>query len=187
MPNPAPTFFKTAAAFRRWLEKYHASRTELLIGFYKKGASHQGITYAEAVDESLCFGWIDGVVRGIDEERYMQRYTPRKLKSYWSAVNLRKVARLQEAGRMHQAGQDALARRPADSGTRYSFEREAATLSPAMQRGFKAKAGAWAFFERQPPGYRKLMTHWVTGAKQEATRARRLEKLIAASAAGKRL
>ena len=184
---PAPTFFKTAAAFRRWLDKHHASETECFVGFYKKGSGKSGLTYSDAVDTALCYGWIDGVLKPIDADSYMQRFTPRKQKSYWSAVNLRKVARLQEAGRMHQAGEDALARRPADSGTRYSFERAATTFSPAMQRAFKAKAGAWAFFERQPPGYRKLMIHWVTAAKQEATRARRLDKLIAVSAAGKRL
>lgn len=184
---PSPTFFKTPAAFRAWLHKHHASRTELILGYYKKGAARKGITYAEAVDAALCYGWIDGVVNSIDADSYMQRFTPRKPKSYWSAVNLKKVERLQQAGLMHQAGLEALERRPADSGTRYAFEARPEAFPPALARAFKAAKKAWTFFEQQPPGYRRLMIHWVSSARQEDTRLRRLEKLIEASGAGKRV
>ena len=183
-----PKFFKTPAAFRAWLDKNHDKKTEFWVGYYKKGASKQGMTYMEAVDEALCYGWIDGVVKSIDAESFMQRWTPRKKDSYWSAVNLGKVKRLQAEGRMHAAGLAALARKPADSGTRYAFEKKPQEFTPAMIKAFRqlSKAG-WAFFEKQPPGYRRLMIHWVTSAKQEATQQKRLAKLAETSAAGQRI
>jgi uncharacterized protein YdeI (YjbR/CyaY-like superfamily) len=146
------------------------------------------MTYQEALDEALCYGWIDGVVNSIDADSYKQRWTPRKQTSYWSAVNLRKVKRLEEEGKMHAAGRAALARKPSDSGTRYAFEKRPEKFPPAMVKQFKAMSRTgWEFFERQPPGYRRLMIHYVISAKQEATRQKRLKQLVDTSAAGKRI
>jgi uncharacterized protein YdeI (YjbR/CyaY-like superfamily) len=183
-----PRFFATSAAFRAWLHTNHTKKAELWIGYYKKSAGRKGMSYQEAVDEALCYGWIDGVVKSIDADSYMQRWTPRKPKSYWSAVNLGKVRRLQAEGRMQASGLAALARKPADSGTRYAFEKRPQAFPPAMVKRFQqlSRAG-WAFFQRQPPGYRRLMIHWVTSAKQEATRERRLQQLADASVASKRI
>jgi uncharacterized protein YdeI (YjbR/CyaY-like superfamily) len=183
-----PRFFKTAAAFRAWLHKNHAKETELWIGYYKKGSGKGGMSYQEAVDEALCYGWIDGVVNSIDQDSYRQRWTPRKEKSYWSAVNLKKVERLQAEGRMHASGMAALSRKPDDSGTRYAFEKRPEKFPPAMVKQFKAMSAAgWKFFAAQPPGYQRLMIHWVTSAKQEATREKRLAQLVEKSAGGKRI
>jgi uncharacterized protein YdeI (YjbR/CyaY-like superfamily) len=182
-----PTFFKTAAAFARWLKTNHATKTELWVGLYKKHAAHRGMTYQEAVDEALCWGWIDGVLRRIDEDRTMQRYTPRKPKSNWSLVNVAKVKRLLAAGRMQPPGIAAYEARDAKRTGIYSFEKEAASFTPAQRREFRRSAAAWKWFEAQAPSYRKLATHWVTSAKQEATRERRLATLIACCVQGKRL
>jgi uncharacterized protein YdeI (YjbR/CyaY-like superfamily) len=184
-----PTHFANAAAFRRWLEKNHAACAEFVVGFYKKDSGRGGLTYAEAVDEALCFGWIDGIVRRIDEFSYCHRFTPRKPGSIWSNTNVTHVARLTAAGKMHAAGLAAYASRdPAKTGI-YSFEKTKAppALPPSFARRFKAHPAAWNFFRQQPPGYRRLQLHHIVEAKQEATRLRRLEKLIAASAAGRRL
>lgn len=183
-----PRFFPTAAAFRAWLHKNHAKETEIWIGYYKKTSGKGGMSYQEAVDEALCYGWIDGVVKSIDAVSYMQRWTPRKPKSYWSAVNLGKVKRLQDEGRMHPAGLAALARKPADSGTRYAFEKRPEKFPPAMVKRFKTMSpSGWKFFEAQPPGYQRLMIHWVTSAKQEGTQEKRLKRLVESSQAGKRI
>lgn len=183
-----PRFFKTAKLFRAWLHRNNARETELWIGYYKKTSGKGGMVYQEALDEALCYGWIDGVVKTIDAERYMQRWTPRKQKSYWSAVNLKKVERLEGEGKMHDAGRAALARKPADSGTRYAFEKRPQAFPPAIAKQFRqmSKAG-WDFFRKQPPGYQRLLIHWVTSAKQEATRTRRLGQLVAASKDHKRI
>jgi len=183
-----PRFFKNAAAFRAWLEKNHATTTELWVGLYKKAHAHKGITYHGALMEALCFGWIDGVMRRIDDESHMQRFTPRKTGSTWSNVNVAHVERLTREGRMAPAGLAAFNARSAAKTGVYSFERqEPAQFPPALLREFKAHAAAWKFFSAQPPGYRRVATHHVASAKQEETRARRLAKLIAASAAGQRL
>jgi uncharacterized protein YdeI (YjbR/CyaY-like superfamily) len=182
-----PTYFKTAAAFERWLKVHHATKTELWVGLYKKHAAHRGMTYAEAVDVALCWGWIDGVLRRVDADRTMQRYTPRKPRSIWSLVNVGKVERLLAAGRMQPPGIAAYEARDAKRTGVYSFEKAAASFTPAQRRELKGNAAAWKWFAAQPPGYRKLATHWVTSAKQEATRARRLAALIRHSAKGKRL
>lgn len=181
-------FFATAAEFRRWLLANHACVPELQVGFYKKGATRTGLTYREAVEEALCFGWIDGQVRRIDEQRYQHRFTPRRPGSTWSNVNVAHVERLIAAGRMHAAGLAAFhARLPAKTGV-YAFERTATpVLPPAMARRFRAAKAAWAFFQAQPPGYRRLALHKVVSPKQAATRERWLARLIAASAAGQRL
>ena len=183
-----PTFFPTPEDFRRWLEEHHASEKELWVGFHKKGSGRPSITWPESVDEALCFGWIDGVRKTLDAESYVIRFTPRKTGSNWSEVNLKRVQVLIETGRMRPAGQRAFeARDPSKSGV-YSFEqRKAPELGPELEARFQANAGAWSFFLAQPPGYRRLATFWVVSAKQEATRARRLQQLIDDSAAGLRL
>jgi len=183
-----PRFFPSAAAFRAWLDQNHATAPELWVGLYKKHVARRGLTYAEAVLEALCFGWIDSVMRRIDDESHMQRFTPRKPGSVWSNINVAHVERLTREGRMAPAGLAAFAARSAAKTGIYSFERaQPAVLPPALLRAFKANAAAWKFFSAQPPGYRRVTTHHVASAKQEATRRRRLEKLIAASAAGRRL
>lgn len=183
-----PRFFKSPAEFRAWLEKNHATATELWVGLYKKAYAHRGLTYPDAVLEALCFGWIDGVMRRIDDESHMQRFTPRKPGSTWSNINVAHVERLTREGRMAPAGRAAFAARSAAKTGIYSFERtQPAEFPPALLRLFKANRAAWKFFSAQPPGYRRLSTHRVVDAKQESTRLRRLEKLIAASAAGLRI
>lgn len=179
--------FATAAAFRSWLERHHASATELFVGFYNKQSGRGGLTYAEALDEALCFGWIDGVRHKVDARSYTNRFTPRRHGSIWSHVNIAHVARLTAAGRMHAAGLAAAAARTPKRTGLYSFERQAARLSPAQTRTFRATPAAWKFFRAQAPSYQRTAIHWVTSAKQPATRERRLAKLIAAAHAARRL
>ncbi|HKG92040.1 MAG TPA: YdeI/OmpD-associated family protein [Gemmatimonadaceae bacterium] len=188
MAAATPTFFATPADFRAWLERHHDTGRELLVGFYKKGAGKPSITWPESVDEALCFGWIDGVRRSIDDESYSIRFTPRKPRSNWSAVNVARVAALTKAGRMHPAGLAAFeARAPERTGI-YAYEqRTTAELSPADEKRFRANKKAWAFFESQPPGYRHLALWWVVTAKKEETRQKRLATLIDDSANGRRL
>ena len=182
-----PTFFKTPGDLRRWLERNHASATELWIGMYRKASGKGGVTYKEALDEALCIGWIDGVRKRLDEESFVQRFTPRRPDSYWSAVNIKRAQELIEAGRMHATGRAAFERRDSLKAEKYSFERQNAKLDPGMEKRFRANPRAWAFFESQPPGYRRLIAHWVTSAKKEETRQRRLETLIKESAARRRV
>jgi uncharacterized protein YdeI (YjbR/CyaY-like superfamily) len=180
--------FESQQAFRKWLEKNHDKVTELFVGFYKKDSGRTGMSYKEAVDQALCFGWIDGVKHRVDEESYSLRFTPRKKKSYWSAVNTKRFAELHAQGLVAPSGQAAFDARDPSETQRYSFEREKAEVfAPELEAKFRAKKKAWKFFEAQPPGYRRLNTFRVMSAKQEATRVKRLEKLIEASAAGKRL
>ena len=183
-----PTFFATPADLRRWLMRHHASDRELLVGFYKKASGRPSLTWAESVDEALCFGWIDGVRRTIDAESYSIRFTPRTKASTWSNVNTRRATDLIRNGRMQPAGLQAFeARDPAKAGI-YSFEqRSKARLSAAGEARFRANADAWRFFETQPAGYRRTALWWVVSAKQDATRERRLQTLIADSAAGRRI
>ncbi|HJR60826.1 MAG TPA: YdeI/OmpD-associated family protein [Vicinamibacterales bacterium] len=182
-----PTFFRTQGHLRRWLEKNHASVTELWIGFYKKASGRPSISYTEALDEALCFGWIDGVRRRLDDDAYVQRFTPRTAKSYWSAINTRRATELKKEGRMHAAGVAAFERRDQGKTERYSFERRAAQLEPAAEEAFRANRKAWDFFQSGAPWYRRVAIHWVTSAKKEETRHRRLQTLIRDSAAGRRI
>jgi uncharacterized protein YdeI (YjbR/CyaY-like superfamily) len=184
-----PTFFETPEQFRAWLEEHHETATELLVGFYKKGTGRPSITWPQSVDEALCFGWIDGIRRGIDDESYSIRFTPRKPTSNWSSVNIARVAELEKEGRMRPAGRAAFERRSAARSGIYSYEqRKAARLDPQQQREFESEnPEAWAFFSTQPPGYRQQAIHWVVNAKRPETRAKRLATLIADSAAGRRL
>jgi uncharacterized protein YdeI (YjbR/CyaY-like superfamily) len=186
-PLRSPTFFRSAADFRRWLAGHHDARDELWVGYWKKASGRPSMTWPESVDEALCFGWIDGIRKSIDDEAYMIRFTPRRPGSVWSRVNLERVAALDAAGRMTPAGAAVYeARDPKKAGV-YSFEREDARLAPAQERAFKRNREAWAFWTAQPPGYRKLATHWVASAKREETRAGRLARLIEDSAQGLRI
>ena len=188
MATTTAKFFATPAAWRAWLETHHASHTELLVGFHKRGSGKKSITWPESVDEALCFGWIDGVRRRIDETSYSIRFTPRRTTSIWSAVNVARVAELTREGWMHQAGQRAFAARTAARTGVYSFERSrAAVLTGEQAARFAAAPAALAFFEAQPPWYRRTATHWLVSAKQEATRERRFATLLADSAAGRRI
>ena len=183
-----PIFFPTPAAFRRWLKKNHKTAKELFVGFYKKGSGRPSITWPEAVDEALCFAWIDGVRRSLDEESYLIRFTPRRPGSNWSLVNIRKAEALIRDGRMEPAGLAAFEARKAEKSGVYSFEhRENAKLDRKAETKFKANKAAWKFFQSQPPGYRKVAVFYVMSAKREETRAKRLQTLIDDSAAGLRI
>lgn len=183
-----PRFFATAAEFRAWLEANAATATELLIGFYKVDSGRPSMSWPSSVDEALCVGWIDGVRRRIDDRAYSIRFTPRKADSIWSAVNIAKVAQLRAQGRMHPAGEAAFARRSEARSKVYSHERLSdAELSPDEACAFAAEAEAWRYFASTPPGYRRVVLHWVTSAKKAETRAARLARLVAACAAGQRL
>jgi uncharacterized protein YdeI (YjbR/CyaY-like superfamily) len=179
--------FASAAEFRDWLENNHASTNELHVAFHRKSSGRGGLTYPEAVDEALCFGWIDGIVRKLDAARFSHRFTPRKPGSHWSNVNARHVARLTAAGRMQAAGLAAFAARRAERTGTASYERPPATLPSAFAKKFRAQRAAWKFFSAQPPGYRRLLIHKIVTPKQPATRERWLARVIAASAAGRRL
>jgi uncharacterized protein YdeI (YjbR/CyaY-like superfamily) len=180
----SPRFFATPESFRRWLAEHHAQATELVVGFYKRGSGKPSITWPESVDEALCFGWIDGVRRSLSDEAYCIRFTPRKASSNWSAVNVARIAELDALGKLTDAGRRAFAARKAERTGVYSHERNAAAvLSPADARRLRDNAAAAAFLETQPPWYRRTATHWVISAKREETRQRRLDQLIADSAA----
>jgi uncharacterized protein YdeI (YjbR/CyaY-like superfamily) len=182
-----PTFFATPAHFRRWLERHHATATELQVGYYKKATGRPSITWPESVDEALCFGWIDGVRRSLDADSYMIRFTPRAKTSLWSLVNTRRAEELIRLGKMTPAGQQAFdARDEARSGA-HSNRRETASLTAAETKRFRANAAAWAYFSSAPPGYRRMVTWMVASAKREDTRARRLQRLIDDCAAGRRI
>ena len=181
-----PTFFATPEELRAWLTEHHETETELLVGFHKKGSGRPSITWPESVDQALCFGWIDGVRRRVDDATYSIRFTPRKARSNWSAVNVKRVAELTEQGLMRPAGVAAFERRSDDKTAIYAYEqRKAAELDPEQERRFKADEGAWTWFQAQPPSYRRTATYWVISATKQETRQRRLERLIADSAAGR--
>lgn len=179
--------FTSAAHFRTWLERNHDRAAELHVGFYKKAAGKSGMTYREAVEEALCFGWIDGIIRKLDAERYAQRFTPRKPGSIWSRINSLRAEQLITTGRMHAAGLAAFARRDQKKPASYSFEQRPRDFPAGLKRQFFTSSPAWKFWRQQPPGYRRTALWRVISAKQEATRQRRLERLIADSAAGRRL
>ena len=177
-----PIFFPTPAAWRAWLQEHHADTAELLVGFYKKDSGRPSITWPESVDEALCFGWIDGVRRRIDDASYSIRFTPRKRSSIWSAVNIKRVGELIDLGLMNPAGLRAFEQRTEAKSSIYAYEQEKHELDPAYEQQFRANISAWAFFESQPPWYRRTAIHWVTSAKKEETRLKRLATLIEDSA-----
>jgi uncharacterized protein YdeI (YjbR/CyaY-like superfamily) len=180
-------FFSSAATLHDWLEKNHAHKAELWVGFYKKKSGKKGITYPEAVDEALCFGWIDGLKKSIDENSYTLRFTPRKAKSIWSVINTKRAKQLSRLGLMQPAGRAAFALRdPKRSGV-YSFETAPREFIPLYKTMFRANKTAWEYFQHQPPGYQRLARYWVMSAKKEETRLRRLNQLINDSAESRRL
>jgi len=182
-----PLFFKSPPEFRAWLEKNHATHTELLVGFRKVSTGKPSLTWPQSVDEALCFGWIDGIRRRIDGETYSIRFTPRKPTSIWSAVNIKRVGELEKAGRMTDAGRAAFTRRDPKKSEIYSFERGRASLDDASLAALKADAKAWAYYEAQAPYYRRVTAHWVGSAKRPETREKRLEILIECSRKGERI
>ncbi len=183
-----PVFFETPAQFGAWLAQHAASSTELMVGFMKRGTGMPSITWPEAVDESLCVGWIDAVRYRIDDQRYKIRFTVRKANSIWSAVNIERMAVLTAQGRVQPAGLAAFARRSEAKSRIYAHEQAVeAALPEAQQRLFDQHSEARTFFDMQPAGYRKQMLWWVVSAKQEATRDKRLRALIAACESGQRL
>ena len=168
-PPIDPVFFATPAAFRQWLRNQHKTATEVWVCYYKKASGHPSITYHESLDEALCFGWIDGIRKSIDGERYMNRFTPRRRGSNWSLVNVRKVTDLIAAGRMQPAGLAAYQAREAKKTGVYSFENKPTAFTPALTAMFQKHALAWRFWEAQPPGYRRTMTFYVMSATREET------------------
>ena len=184
--EPKPIFFKSPQEFYDWLEEHHESESEVYVGFFKAHTGKRAMSWSEAVDQALCFGWIDGVMRRIDEERHMQRFTPRRPGSNWSNVNIAKVAKLEEAGLMRPAGLAAFEARSEKRSGIYAFEaKQPAELSADYERRLRADAAAWEYWQAATPSYRRTATHWVVRAKREETRERRLAQLIECSAAGR--
>ena len=182
-----PKFFSTPEKFSEWLERNHDSASELLLGFHKKSSGKKSVTYAEALDEALCYGWIDGVRKNLDETSYTIRFTPRKARSIWSNVNVNHVERLTKEGRMRPAGIEAYARRDPKLTGIYAFENRPRELSPEFEKAFRKNKTAWSFFEKQPPGYKRLVIFRVMEAKREETRLKRFKELVEVSEKGLRL
>jgi uncharacterized protein YdeI (YjbR/CyaY-like superfamily) len=182
-----PTFFKSSAAFRRWLENHAGTKRELLVGFYKADSGKPSITWPESVDEALCFGWIDGVRKRIDDVSYTIRFSPRRAGSIWSAVNTRRARELFEAGRMTPAGKAAFDARKANKSGVYSYENRPATLMEPYAGLLARNVAARKFFEAQSPSYRRTATWWIVSARKEETRQKRLKELIELCAAGERI
>jgi uncharacterized protein YdeI (YjbR/CyaY-like superfamily) len=182
-----PLFFENQASFRKWLEKNHKKEKELVVGFYKKASEKFNMTWSESVDQALCFGWIDGIRRSIDKDSYCIRFTPRRKTSIWSNVNINKVEELTKQGLMQPAGLEIYKLRKEEKSRIFSYETEAEQLDKESEDRFKTNTAAWEYFSSQAPSYKKMIIHWILDAKQEATRARRLEKVIAESEKLKRL
>lgn len=174
-------FFTTPTEFRKWLEKHHKKETKLIVGFYKVGTGKSSITWPQSVDQALCFGWIDGVRRSIDDESYSIRFTPRSSTSIWSTINIKKIEELKKAGLMTLEGQKAFDLRKEDKSGIYSHEKESFKLHHNYEKQFKMNKPAWNFFNKQTPSYKKVIVHWIMSAKQEKTRVSRLEKAIKTS------
>ncbi len=178
-----PTYFASPSEMRAWFKKNHARVPEIWVGFHKKDSGHPSVTWPEAVDQALCFGWIDGIRKNIDSSRYKIRFTPRRKRSIWSNVNLKRAGELVEAGEMHPAGLKVFQERSAPRTGIYSYEQKnEAPLDADFERTFRAAKSAWDFFQAQPPGYRQTLTWWVVSAKKPETRLKRLATLIEKSA-----
>lgn len=184
---PEAVFFEHAAAFRAWLARHHATRTELWVGFHRKASGRIGLDYDTAVETALCFGWIDGIRKKLDATSYTNRFTPRKPDSPWSRINLARVERLNAAGLMHEAGLRAWERRDEARTAQYSYDQRPSAFPAELEAVFRRQRPAWRHFEAQPPGYRRLAIWWVISAKRDDTRQRRLAQLMQASTAGLRL
>lgn len=177
--------FRTPAELRRWFARHHETHEELILVYHKVGSETPSVTWPQSVDEALCVGWIDGIRRSMGPLRYSIRFTPRRPKSVWSAINVRRVSELEAEGRMQAAGLKVFAARGEKHAVGYSYQRRDAAFSPGFLARLKKNKAAWKFFESRAPSYRRLMAYWVMSAKQEATRERRLERLLAACVAGK--
>jgi uncharacterized protein YdeI (YjbR/CyaY-like superfamily) len=176
---PKPQFFPTPADFRTWLEAHHDKFHELLVGFHKKSSGKRSITWPESVQVALCFGWIDGVRKSLDETSYTIRFTPRKPTSNWSAININLVRKLTKQGLMHPAGLKAFAARDEKKSAIYSYEqRKSARFTREQEKQFRANKVAWEFFRSQAPWYQRVTTYWVISAKREETKLKRLSVLI---------
>lgn len=182
-----PKFFSSRQAFRKWLEKNHDKKGELLVGFYKVGSGRPSMTWSESVDQALCFGWIDGVRKSLGDDSYTIRFSPRRPNSIWSSINIKKVDELKKKGLMHDNGLAAFEKRDEKKSAIYEYENRPKELGPELESKFKKNKVAWAYFASQPPWYRRIGAHYVMSAKQEKTRVTRLDRLILASEAGKRL
>lgn len=182
-----PIFFATPAEFRKWLEQNHATAPELWVGYYKKNSGKPSITWPESVGEALCFGWIDGIRKSVDEISYKIRFTPRRPESIWSGINIQRAEELTAEDRMRPAGMKSFAARIENRSGIYSYEQRSDQLEEPYRSKLKKNKSAWNFFQVLPPGYRKRIGWWVVSAKQEETRRKRLEKLIKAFSAGKRI
>jgi uncharacterized protein YdeI (YjbR/CyaY-like superfamily) len=181
-----PTFFATPDELRAWLAEHHEARDELWVGFHKKATGRSSVTWPQAVDQALCFGWIDGVRKSLGDESYKIRFTPRKSRSTWSAINVRRYGELLAEGLVAPAGVAAFERRAEDRTAIYSYEnRDKAVFEDEQEARFRADAAAWEWFQAQPPSYRRTATYWVVSAKRPETRERRLTRLIEDSAAGR--
>lgn len=183
-----PKFFASPELFREWLIENSSTATHLVVGFWKVDSGRPSMTWSQSVDEALCFGWIDGVRKKIDDISYQIRFTPRRQGSNWSAVNIAKFKQLREAGKITDAGEKAYSHRRNERSVVYAYEQEGtAKLTAEELKRFRKKRLAWKFFSACPPSYRKVLLHWITTAKRPETREKRLMQLIDASAAGKRL
>ena len=180
-------FFSSKSEFRKWLKANHKKETELIVGFYKKDSGKFNMSWSDAVDEALCFGWIDSTRRSVDEISYCNRFTPRKKTSNWSAINIAKVEALMKAGKMMPAGIEAFKHRKEEKSGVYSFDSDTKVLSPALEKVLKKHKAARDFFLKQAPSYQRMIVHWVMSAKKEETRFARLEKMIKHSEEGKRV
>ena len=187
MSGHSPKFFRTPAAFHKWLAANQAKSKELWVGFYNKKSGKPSITWPAAVDEALCFGWIDGIRKNVDADSYKIRFSPRQPASIWSAVNIGNIERLIKAERMQPAGLKAYEARKENRSGIYSYEQRSPELVEPYLGMLKRNQAAWKFYQAQPPGYRKIMNWWVVSAKQEATRLKRVDKLIEASAQRRRM
>ena len=174
-----PVYFQDQNEFRKWLEKNHNKKSEIIVGYYKVGTGKPCMTWSQSVDQAICFGWIDGIRRSIDKDRYSIRFTPRKITSIWSNVNLKKVEVLTEKGLMQKPGLEIYNKR--NKSMFYSYENEITKLDENFEGIFKANKPAWDFFIKQAPSYQKTRYHWIMSAKQEKTKIYRLNKLIVAS------
>lgn len=183
-----PIFFVTRRELRAWLDEHHDTATELWVGLYKKGSGRPSVAWSEVVDEALCFGWVDSVRHGIDDERYMNRLTPRKPNSNWSEANIRRVQELTKQRRMRAAGSKAFRERRTVATATPSYEqRNSVRLDAASERRFRHEDAAWRWFRAQPDGYQATARFWVMSAKKQETRERRLHTLIEDSANGRRI
>jgi uncharacterized protein YdeI (YjbR/CyaY-like superfamily) len=187
MIEPVATHFRTPAAFRAWLRTHHKTADANVLRIARNHAADTGVTYAQALDEALCYGWIDGVRRSLDADSFSIRFSPRKPRSSWSRVNVSHAERLIQAGRMTKAGLAAFEARQEDRTGLYSFEKPPSELPPAFRKRFQAVAAAWDYYGQEAPWYRRTSAYWVMSAKREDTRNRRLEMLIACSAARTRI